>query len=583
MLYKNIEDYFKNFNSLPKSDKKKAWNDVFEAMAVHTRKMKPTKLLLARRPNEPTDIAKYRLDNYRPITYASMNKALDDVSRIIAGISYTVTADDRTKDYLNSHVITQYSSELHAEIMNVRSFIEKIVLKRDIEDPNGFLIWMPAGAGLTDSSEKVTPEPKLVLSEEYRYSDDFVFIFEDEERTPLQTDDGKYVSEGEVYYFITKEQIWKNYQVGKKSDPTWEQELIYSHKLGAFPVIVLGGDINADNYYESFFAPYLAYGDEAIHQFSDWQAVNTNSAFPITEVFAREVMMRKEEINKQSNNPQDSEENFSGGEGNGSFKLVPMQPSPYGIIQRTVPNPGYPADILPADIPAIRYINPDVNVLKYLGESWERLIEKAENALNINLTTGLNQSGEAKKIDKESQYAMISKIANNFFDNIYLNSLKCIDGYLNLTPLAKSEVSIAKPSSFYVKSEDELSAEIGNLKSTNAPQFFLAEATLELAKKRFNGNKLSEKIFEVISLYDALYTDTDAEKTNKLASNVITKEDYIHSIRMFSILNQIASEKTSGEFIKMAHADIYSEFLTRVKQFYPAQPTIERDENGLPI
>ena len=50
-------------------------------------------------------------------------------------------------------------------------------------------------------------------------------------------------------------------------------------------MIVLGGDFNADGLYESFFAPYLAFGNEAIRQFSDWQAISTTASFPIREEF----------------------------------------------------------------------------------------------------------------------------------------------------------------------------------------------------------------------------------------------------------------------------------------------------------
>lgn len=556
-MYDNIEAYFEKLFELPKSDKVSKWDKVFKDMAVHTRKRVPVELLLAKRPNEEADIHAYRIANYRAITYGSMNKALDDTQRNISGVSYTITADDNVKEYLNTHVIDQYCHESINETINPKSFIEKITLKRDIEDPNGFLVWFPSGEGTEDSSEKVTPTPKLILCSQYIYSDDFVFIYKDDL----------------VYYFLTKTEIWKMYKVGDD----WNQDIIYKHNFEAFPIIVLGGDKNAEGFYESFFAPYLAFGDEAIHQFSDWQAIMTTSSFPHKEVFATECMVRK--INKDANNPNTSEEGYSGG-GNGEVQLIPYQRGPYGITLRPVPTANDAlSDVLDPSIPSTRFISPDIEIARYSGESWEKLIERAEQALNIDTTVGLDQSGLAKQIDKESQYSMISKIGNNFFDNIYLNSLKFIDCYLNRKQFKASKVSISKPKTFWVKSELELITEITQLKANNAPSFFLAEATIDLANKRFNGNPTKQKMFEFISVYDPFFTLTQAEKNNMISAGTLTKEDSIRGSRMFSILNQIAEEK-ADTFAMMDLKKINEEFEARVKEFFPVEETLLTDENG---
>lgn len=577
MMYETIDLYFKNLFKLPKCTKKDEWEKVFNDMAVHTRKRKPTELLLARRPNEDDNVLAYRVNNFEPITYGSMNKALDDLHRIVCGISYSLDVPDNVREYLDSYVIAQYANELHSEIITPRVFIEKNTLRQDIDDPNGFLIWFPGGAGVKDSSQKVSAEPKLVLCSQYVYSDDFVFIYLAEEKTPLKDDDGKMVNEGDLFYFITKQEIWKMYQVGKKSDPKWKQEVVYKHNLGAFPIIVLGGDKNSEGFYESYFAPYLAFGNEAIRQYSDWQAIMVNSSFPIKEMFGTECQI--ERVEKDSNVPNDQEENYKGG-GNGNYELKIMQPGPHGVIKRRVPLPNMNDDALPVEIPAIRYINPDIEVAKYSGEVWVQLIERAEQALNIDMTLGMDQSGAAKQIDKESQYSMITKIGNNFFDNIYLNSLKIIDGYLNRVTFEKSQCNINKPKTFWVKTEQELTQEIGQLKTSNAPGFFLAEATVDLAKKRFSGNPVKEKMFKFISLYDPVFTSTLAEKNMMLSSLTLSKEDYIRSVRMPSILNQMVEEMSPDKFIQTDFAKLLDEFQKMVEQYFPEEVSLETDDNG---
>lgn len=568
MLYNDIESYMTNIHKLPECGYAEKWEKVFKSMAVHTRKRLPTELLLLRRPNEEEKIHAYRIANYRAITYGSMNKALDDLYRIVSGVSYTLNVPDNVREYINNTIISQTPGLLQAEIVTARDFIERITLKRDIEDPNGFLVWFPTGAGLTDSSQKVVPQPRLIFSEQFVYSDEFVFIYKEE---MVKTEKAK------TFYLFTKDDIWKLENEGDEAKPNWVSTQIYIHKIGAFPVIVLGGDMNAEGFYDSFFSPYLAFGDEAIHQFSDWQAIMTTSSFPITEMFGNECSVKR--VDKNSTNIPDQEEGFSGG-GNGELEIKIMRPDPYGVIPRRIPIPNLNDDTLPVDIPAIRYINPDITIAKYAGESWEKLIDKAEQALNIDMTVGVDQSGVAKQIDKESQYSMISKIGNNFFNNIYEKSVKLIDCYLNGISFEKSGASISKPSTFWIKNESDLAKEIQSLKSNNAPQVFLAEATMDLARKRFAGNPVNERIFKFISLYDPFYTFSVDEKNSMMAGGTLEKDDYIRSLRMFSILQQIVDELTPKVFMEKKLSDIYDIFEEKVSDFLPEDPGVEYDQNG---
>lgn len=585
-MYETLEEYIKYFKKLPENPNKEEWIRVYVAMATHTSKRIPKELLLSQRPNEEPETYAYRLKNYRPVTYGSMNKALDDVYRILNGISYTLNGPDNVKEFFKSTTLEEYNNTAQNEICTIDLFLQKIVLKRMIEDPNGFLVWVPTGDGLDDSSIKVTAKPQLVFSSDFIYSDQNIFIYDSCENTPLVKDDGTIELSGEKYYIFTKMEYWSLYQVGTVGNPTWETEKIYSHNLGKYPIIVLGGDISShdingknknSNYYDSYFSPYLAFGDEAIRQFSDWQAIMTTACFPKTEEFMTECAIEKYTL--RSNDPSDQEEEFQNNN-IGYAKLKPMQRGPYGTIMRKVPTNGLVSDDLDVNVPSLRYINPDVDVAKYSGEAWQMLIDKAEQALNIDMTVGVDQSGKAKLLDKEGQYSMLTKIGNNIFANIYDNSLRIVDGYLNKIAIKNSKASVNKPSTFWVKNELDLIQEISTLKTNNAPSFFLAEATTDLAKKRFNGNPVNQKMFDFIALYDPLFIYTSSEKNSMLAAQIITKLDFISSIRMYGILNQIVYEKSAAGFIDTPMQVIKDEFDLRIQQFIPADPAQQFDENG---
>lgn len=564
-MFETIEEYILNLFKLPESELKAKWEAVFHEMAVHTRKRKPEELLLKTRPNELPEILAYRLANYEPITYGSMNKALDDVFRIVNSINYSVKVDDRTLTFIKKNIFYNFSLDL---------FLQKIVLKRMIEDPNGFLVWMPAGLGLTDGSIKVEPVPYLLYSCDYVYSDKNIFIFKAPETSTYNNNGEQGI--GKVYWLFTKNEIFKVYQNGPNESEDWASVMFYKHSLNDFPLTVLGGDMNAEMFYESFFAPYLAFGNQAIRQFSDWQAIMVTSGFPYIEHFVTEcevtAHVNKEAIGLNDNN---SEQKYSV-----STELKPFAKSPHGTIMRPVSEDKSTMSLtgtLPYDIPSIRFISPDVSIAKYSGESWEKLIELAEDALQQS-TTYAQDSGKKVELNSEGKYSMITKLGNNYFDNIYLKSLQIISGYFKNSGIDMTVV-INKPASFNVKTESMLIDQITTLKEKNAPSMFLSEATVDLAKKMFSGNDLSKKIFDIISTYDVLFIYSPAEKENILMSNNVDKKVYSISIYIYSILLQIANEKSSDVFLAMDNKTIYEEFLKRLDLILP-KATIQTDPNG---
>ena len=164
---------------------------------------------------------------------------------------------------------------------------------------------------------------------------------------------------------------------------------------------------------------------------------------------------------------------------------------------------------------------------------------------------------------------MIDKIANNYFNHLMLNSIKFIDCYLNRVKFENSKVAINTPSAFRIKTEADLTEELVALKTNKVPDVFLSEATNELAIKRFAGNPLSKKIFEVISAIDPLYIKDINEKNQLLLSGVITKDMFIKSTMAYSLLNKIANQLSASVFIDKTIDEIKVLFEEEVQPFLP--------------
>lgn len=560
-------------DQLPKIESQARWQEIFEEMAVHTRKAKPEKLLLKRRPNETPEILKYRLENYEPITYGSMNRALDECSRIISGVTVTIQG---ISDKLQQYIKTEKFDGVPFDI-----FMQQNAFKRGIEDPNGLLISLPGGDGVATDSQPVKPYPYFVYCYDIRYMSDDIIAVLAEEKSNLTLSNGAIVNEGIVYYLLTKDTFYKVQQTGPQSKPGWQLVTVYSHNMGHIPFVVFRGDYCSDGYYESFFAPYNAFGNEAIRQFSDSQAVHVMSAFPIREEFYAECTWK--EVEKTNNPIDENEEKYSE-----KSELRPMARSPHEVIIREIPPGNTEASIfkaqLPADVPSIRFIHPGVDTVKYTAEAWKGLIELAEKSLNLTTSAYYRSEGQ-QKMDESPRLSMIAKIGNNFYDNIYVQTLRYWEAYINKSRY-NDLLHVVKPSVFDLKTEKDIIEEISTMNEKNAPSVFISELTKSLAKKQFSGNLVSQKIFQVITMFDPYYIYTPEQKENFILTGTADKTIIQKSLVMPAMLEAINYRITAEKFIASTPEAIFAIFEKDFqKQFMKTTPgTLPLvDENGNPI
>jgi hypothetical protein len=115
---------------------------------------------------------------------------------------------------------------------------------------------------------------------------------------------------------------------------------------------------------------------------------------------------------------------------------------------------------------------------------------------------------------------------------------------------------IVKPISFSMKNEEDLLDEVSKLSDKNAPVAFLVEATKDLAKKRFSGNKTLSRMVEVLVVYDPIYNTTAKDKLALLASGVITFSDMIKSLHAYKVLTSLVAE-AGTVFLEKPLAEIF--------------------------
>ena len=549
MTIENISTALANDQYHPKNWEH--WNRVRTTMFIHTRGKNPGEILTSRRPNEDPDVQKYRLSIYEPITKGSMNRAIDKLFRIFQNANFSISVSDELNTYL---------TERKFDGQFFYSYIQKFVVRRMIEDPNGWLVWIPVGEGLTNPAVKVDAEPVLLMSDQIKVLEPGLLTWQSmDEHSPVMSN-GKSQMTGSVYYSLTDTQFLKHTQVGQAIDKRFETVVIYQHDIGAIPGVILGGDLTDEHFFDSYFSAFVPFANEAIRQYSDWTAVMTTSAFPYREEIAETCNAKGCRDGIVFNH--ETEEHDTCGICRGTGRVISR--SPFGVFLREKANPALGVD---GDVngPMIRFISPDVSIIEYSGQAWQTLLKKAEESLHLNVIDEA-QSGAAKMIDREDSFSQLTKISNNIFDEIIFKSLLFIEKYRNV--IEPMNPVITKPISFSMKTEDDLIDELNKLTDKNAPIAFLVESTKDLARKRFSGNKSVSRMVEVLVSYDPIFHLNTKDKQMLLAAGSIKKDDLIRSLFAYKTLIGLTAE-FGTEFLEKPLGEIFAELDRRI------QPTID--------
>ena len=545
----DLENYLRDFFDIPTPAALPLWGKEYSQMIVHTQKASPRLLINGRRPHEGHQVMDYRIATYEPITNDSIRRAIDHLQQIIKDSNISIETSDMLTEYRNGpNFIGQ----------TLTGYINQEVVPRMIDDPNGLLIWFPDGEGLQDPTQRVDVKPFLLLSENIHHLTKHVVSWLSAKKSPVRVGD-EIRMEGNVYFIVTENEYIKRIQIGKKEQENYEDILLYQHNLGFLPAVLLGGipsmgdpeeviEFNDDgspkrqtdhqhngedreelDYFCSYFSSFVPWGNEAIRQFSDHQAIMVTSAFPIREM-KEEPCPNKGQHQGACHNG--FVKNTDGNDVachvcNGKGYIMPS--SPYGIILTGSKDTNF-SNEKPDNRPALRYITPDVDILDYSGKHWKDLLEKGEKALN-QVFTDHAQSGKAKEIDREDRTASLDKIGHNII-RITKQSLAIIQG-LRFRDI-NTPISIMAPPTFHQRTVSEVLEELQELQTSNAPTAIKAEVAKDVFKKRFPQNPRLHKVIDLVAAVDVLFGLALPDINMMLASGGITEREQQVNLKAYS-------------------------------------------------
>jgi len=526
--------------TLPEPPLRAQWQAVCRQIRLHTRGNDPRDTLLRRHRYEDDTSLNWRLDNYQPITQPVIQRGITALTRLLRDTEY---------DLQISPQLEAYTRQPRFEGRDFFLYLQEHVLPQMIEDPNGLLVWLPHGPGLHDAEQPVDVRPLCVPSHHIRYQDDnSLVIRQHHPNSPTAVTDGTAsalsltADAAQAYNWVfTPHNIYTT-----EPHPTTPGQVVfrhmYTHHMGRLPALTLGGNwqtVGTSGYYDSFFSGFVAFGNEALRQFSDWQAVVSLNAYPIKEL--QPIVC-------------DAPGCHHGQVTLGGETRPCTQCHGTGYVYHTGPfNALIRPEVNPAlgetdnGQPLLRYITPPTEIIQYAQQAWELLLTKAEDALQLGRVLQ-PQSGVAKAQDREELYGMLSRIGTHVFDHLMAQSLDILERYRNI--VNPQPVRVVKPRQFTLQGgANHLAAELSAAQEAGLPQALLAELVRRWAGRQLDGDPLAQRRLHVLLLADPLYLLSAAEKREWVRHGVVSPDQVQHSQQLDTALSRLITQKGAQWFL----------------------------------
>lgn len=524
-----------------------------ERIEIHTElDKKPLEMMEKRAPYEDDRQYKYRKENWNSVTMPYFAKALGKLNRIMNPSNYSISwGADRNdhKDYFENQIPISRSIE---------TYFEQIVMVKKILDPNALLVVKPFYLPTreveedgkivleTDQSKEMPVVPVMVDCErvlEYREGE--FAIIELLEKSKVQSG-SKEVKEGYIFEIYDRNTIWRVKQIGKKSDWIFsEPEIYYQHNIGYLPCEKLKGYPKQDDlhiYYQSYFIDAIPNLDVALYLNSNLdmslvthmhpQRVEQTDRCDNLECMGRGYIIEfanEQELRKPC------------GRCNGTGSL--SKTGPMMVKQVTMPdnlNMGESSNSFSP--PGIWYVAPSAEPLEFIDKKIDHLINAAFMFINIDVSNSEVKGSETalgKQIDREELFSFMMRISNELFDLLEF-TIKTMGEMRYGKSFVMPEVNA--PVSFQVRSEKDLTEELGEAKKAGLPEIALREIITQTMSKRFSSQVLVEKSTNLIMAVDRLVTMSNIESQAQVASGLAAKWEAILHASAGAFVEQLAIE-----------------------------------------
>jgi hypothetical protein len=425
-------------------------------MSWHIYGVTPEELLNRVRPNEPPEVTKYRLENYEPTTKSAADKALQVVSKIFNPNLSSVRWKNQNPE---AEELKSYTLEYYPVYNSVVNYMQSVVLRRMIADPNGVLVAKLAAMPEL-STERVKPTLIVYGCESvWSYDYDHYLIY-------LHTENENGINWFYFEYYDRPGYVSFRASISPTDQLSIQELEGYAHNFTEIPVWHLGGKSEAlpdgTIIYKSFFDSAVPFWNLAIIHNSELLGCMVNHIYPQKYEISEPCTYRwdwegiawpcrggrikygKDEHSHEMDCPQCSGSGYRNMAG--SFGI-------YKISKEKLQEGDTPTGIDP-----VGYITVPIDAANMLKEHAAYMEKKGMWAINMEVEdeVGEVQSGVAKTIDRSAQYDTLASIAEVMFEKHLENAFYFFDQYMFGGETEKNLPEINKPTQFDLYSTADL-------------------------------------------------------------------------------------------------------------------------------
>jgi hypothetical protein len=535
---------------------------MYDSILPHTRPdIYPAHLLSVRAPNQTDAQAEYIRANYKPTTLSVFEDFKATISRAFADQNWSIRYSPELEPIFGDDTFQRYVNNEIAKFGSLEMFVKTMLPTLKLIDPNGIIAIEPQDVDTIEneegeeviSNELIRPMPeyyscKSIVGQDF--GEYYMVITDDKSDVKVGTKSEKSGLVLEIYDTMN---IWKVYQIGKRSDFTFsEPELYFAHNLGYVPAQKLQGMpqlINGEIAFQSPFITAVPLLDQVILDESYLQISKATSAFPFM-VALGEIC---EFTDREGNKCQDGQifDPINGGyrtcsSCNGSGVKSRFSPTGMLLIKpKTALSEGDSA--LSGEY--LKFVSPPMDTLNFLRVEIEQQMAKARRILHLPSSDETGTIGEAStatgSLNKlRALYAFIKPISDQLF-NLYEFCL------VTMGRMRYGEqfggVNLVYPTSFDISTPSDYLAVISEGVKAGVPPSITFSNVYNYIKAIHYTDEETSAVYDLILNADELLLMNSADIALRVANGTIEKyQDVIHhsapQLIMELIRNHIPTE-----------------------------------------
>lgn len=525
--------------------------EMYERIRVHSQAdVFPEKLFAEKAPNQvPTewDYQKRVFKAIGSITHPYWDKALGVVNRIWNEKNYSIKLPEIESPVLEPFPVDEYFNSEYPEYGSIEAYFKSVVTRKKIEDPNAWL----AIDVLPVESDTELPRPyatiwgsKCILG----YKEDSWLLVKTYEKSKVKFGN-QWVEEGIVMRMYDTTGIYRIEQVGSKLDWKFSEPiLLFAWDMPKTPAWRLKGKpVEEHGYliYQSYFYAAVPALNTAIIDFSTAQLSKIINVFPERWEYVDDC--DAEGCQGTGKIYDDDHENWKAcpnclGTGRRNKSSVT------NVVQVPYPKGDRPLDTDAAKmtIPPFGYVNKAeaTEQIRLLIDEQDTNISRAFAMINMEVSNSNVKGTETalgKSIDREELFSFILQISNESFD--LLERVDNAIGTIRYGRDAWKPVEIGYPQNFAIRSDLDLTMEIGEARKAGVPSVVIQQLTEDYTQKRFNNQAVVERESDLIFNVDRMWQFSSIEITQKVIGGICAKWEAILHDSIGQFINELEIEQ----------------------------------------